>query len=50
MGAETHAKCMELFRDMLPSARQVALIANGADPTFAKSFSKANLAGSSCRK
>ena len=48
MGAETHAKCIELFRDMLPSARQVALIANGADPIFAKSFLKhANLAGSS---
>jgi len=48
MGAETHGKCIELFRDMLPSARQVALIANGADPIFAKSFLKhANLAGSS---
>ncbi len=48
MGAETHGKCIELFRDMLPSARQVALIANGADPTFAKSFlQQANLAGSS---
>ena len=47
MGAETHGKCIELFRDMLPSAR-VALIANDADPTFAKSFlQQANLAGSS---
>src|SRR4051794_7065519 len=36
MGAETHGKCIELFRDMLPSARQVAIIANGADPIFAK--------------
>jgi putative ABC transport system substrate-binding protein len=48
MGAETHGKCVELFRDMLPSKRQVALIANGADPTFAKSFlQQANVAGSS---
>ena len=48
MGAETHGKCIELFRDMLPSARQVAIIANGADPIFAKSFLQhANLAGSS---
>src|SRR5258705_4640191 len=48
LGAETHGKCIELFRDMLPSARQVALIANGADPIFAKSFLQhANLAGSS---
>jgi putative ABC transport system substrate-binding protein len=48
MGAETHGKCIELFRDMLPTARQIALIANGADPTFAKYFlQQANLAGSS---
>src|SRR3954467_8871799 len=33
-GAETHAKCVELFRDMLPSARRVALILNAADPMF----------------
>ncbi len=47
MGAETHGTCIELFRDMLPS-RQVALIANGADAIFAKSFiQQANLAGSS---
>ena len=38
MGAETHAKCVELFRDMLPSARRIAVIANAADPVFAKSF------------
>jgi putative ABC transport system substrate-binding protein len=47
MGAETHGKCVELFRDMLPSARQVALIVNAADPVFAKSFlEQAHLAGS----
>src|SRR5829696_7370630 len=34
MGAETHAKCVELFHDMLPSARRIAVIANAADPVF----------------
>ena len=38
MGAETHVKCVELFRDMLPSARRVAVIVNAADPVFAKSL------------
>ena len=48
MGAETHAKCVELFRDMLPSARRIAVIANAADPVFAKSFlDQAHRAGSS---
>jgi putative tryptophan/tyrosine transport system substrate-binding protein len=47
MGAETHAKCIELFRDMLPSARRIAVIANAADPVFAKSFlDQARRAGS----
>ena len=47
MAAEAHGKCVELFRDMLPSARRVALIANGADPVFAKSFlEQARRAGS----
>jgi putative ABC transport system substrate-binding protein len=47
MGAETHAKCIELFRDMLPSARRIAVIANAADPVFAKSFlDQAHRAGS----
>jgi len=47
MGAETHAKCVELFRDMLPSARRIAVIVNAADPVFAKSFlDQAHRAGS----
>ena len=47
MGAETHAKCIELFRDMVPSARRIAVIANAADPVFAKSFlDQAHRAGS----
>jgi putative tryptophan/tyrosine transport system substrate-binding protein len=36
MGGEAHAKCVELFRDMLPSARRIAAIANADDPVFAK--------------
>jgi putative tryptophan/tyrosine transport system substrate-binding protein len=47
MGAELHAKCVELFRDMLPSARRVAVIVNAADPVFAKSmFEQVQRAGS----
>jgi putative ABC transport system substrate-binding protein len=38
MGVETHVKCVELFRDMLPSARRVAVVINAADPVFAKSL------------
>src|SRR5258708_10843221 len=37
MGAETAAKNVELFRDMLPSLRRVAVLANPVDP-FTKSF------------
>ncbi|SHK93459.1 putative ABC transport system substrate-binding protein [Bradyrhizobium lablabi] len=36
MGAEAHGKCVELFRDMLPSATKIAAIANADDPSFAK--------------
>jgi putative ABC transport system substrate-binding protein len=38
MGPETLGKTVELFRDMLPSARRVAIIANAADPVFEHSF------------
>jgi putative tryptophan/tyrosine transport system substrate-binding protein len=37
MGAETGGKCLELFRDMLPSLRRVAVLANPIDP-FTKSI------------
>ena len=37
MGAETHGKCVELFRDMLPSGTG-GVFANAADPVFANSF------------
>jgi putative ABC transport system substrate-binding protein len=38
VAAETHSKCIEIFRDMLPSPRRVSVFANAADPLFAKSF------------
>jgi putative ABC transport system substrate-binding protein len=37
MGAETAGKSVELFRDMLPSLRRVAILANPIDP-FTKSI------------
>lgn len=37
MAAETHGKCVELFRDMLPGVRRVAALGNAADP-FSKPF------------
>jgi putative ABC transport system substrate-binding protein len=36
MAAELHGKCVELLRDMVPSVRRVAGLANAADP-FSKS-------------
>jgi putative ABC transport system substrate-binding protein len=38
VAAETHSKCIEIFRDMLPSPRRISVFANAADPLFAKSF------------
>src|ERR1700741_4145514 len=32
MAAEMHGKCVELFRDMLPSAPRVAVLLNAEDP------------------
>jgi putative tryptophan/tyrosine transport system substrate-binding protein len=37
MGAALHGKCVELFRDMLPSVRRIAAVGNAADP-FSKPF------------
>jgi ABC-type uncharacterized transport system substrate-binding protein len=37
MGAETAGKCVELLRDMVPSLRRAAVLANPVDP-FTKSF------------
>src|SRR5436190_3617977 len=36
MAAETHGKLVELLRDMMPATRRVAVLANAADPAFAK--------------
>jgi putative ABC transport system substrate-binding protein len=36
MAAETHGKLIELFYDMLPAMRHVAVLINAADPVFAK--------------
>ena len=36
-GAQLGGKCIELIRDIVPSARRVAILANAADP-FTKSF------------
>ena len=36
MAAETHGKLVELLRDMIPATRRVAVLANAADPAFAK--------------
>jgi putative ABC transport system substrate-binding protein len=45
MGAETAGKSVELFRDMLPSLRRVAVLANPVDP-FTKPFlEQVHLAG-----
>src|SRR5437763_3596751 len=39
-------KCVELFRDMLPSMRHIALLTNAGDPLFAKLITdQAELAG-----
>jgi putative ABC transport system substrate-binding protein len=36
MSAVLVGKCVELFRDMLPAIRRVAVLTNAADPLFAK--------------
>jgi putative tryptophan/tyrosine transport system substrate-binding protein len=46
MAAETHGKCVELLRDMLPATRRVAVLGNAADPVFAKLvFEQTEVAG-----
>jgi hypothetical protein len=37
IAAEMHGKCVELFRDMLPSLRRVGALVSAADP-FSKPF------------
>src|SRR6266446_5837480 len=45
MGAETGGKCVELFRDMLPSLRRVAILANPVDPFTKSIVEQVQLAG-----
>jgi putative ABC transport system substrate-binding protein len=48
MSASSNAKNIELFRDMLPSVRRVAMLGNALDPVFAKAMlDEALLAGQS---
>ena len=42
---ETHGKCVELLRDMLPSARRVAVLGNAADPSHKQIIEQVQFAG-----
>jgi putative tryptophan/tyrosine transport system substrate-binding protein len=45
MAAELHGKCVELFRDMLPSVRRVAVLLNAEDPFWKLIQEQVKLAG-----
>src|SRR5262244_4446851 len=45
IAAELHGKCVELFRDMLPSVRRVAALGNAADPISKLFVEQVQLAG-----
>ena len=45
MAAELHGKCVELFRDMLPSVRRVAVLLNAEDPFWKQIQEQVRLAG-----
>jgi hypothetical protein len=45
IAAELHGKCVELFRDMLPSVRRVAALGNAADPISKLFLEQVQLAG-----
>jgi putative ABC transport system substrate-binding protein len=45
MAAELHGKCVELLRDMLPSARRIAFLGNAADPSWKEIQEQVQLAG-----
>jgi putative ABC transport system substrate-binding protein len=45
MAAELHGKCVELFRDILPSVRRVALLLNAEDPFWRQIQAQVQLAG-----
>jgi putative tryptophan/tyrosine transport system substrate-binding protein len=42
---ETHGKCVELFRDMLPSVRRVAALGNAGDPSKKQIVEQIQFAG-----
>jgi putative ABC transport system substrate-binding protein len=42
---ETHGKCVELFRDMLPSVRRVAVLGNAVDPSHKQIIEQIQFAG-----
>jgi putative tryptophan/tyrosine transport system substrate-binding protein len=45
VAAELHGKCVELFRDMLPSVRRVAALGNLADPSMKLILDQVQIAG-----
>ena len=45
MAAELHGKCVELFRDMLPSVRRVAVLLNAEDPFWKQVQQQVQFAG-----
>jgi putative ABC transport system substrate-binding protein len=45
MAAELHGKCVELFRDMLPSIRRIAFLGNAADPSWKEIQEQVQLVG-----
>jgi len=45
MAAALHGKCVELFRDMLPSVRRVAVLLNAEDPFWKQIQEQVELAG-----
>jgi len=45
MAAELHGKCVELFRDLLPSVRRVAVLLNAEDPFWKQIQEQVQLAG-----
>jgi putative tryptophan/tyrosine transport system substrate-binding protein len=45
MGSEMHGKCVELFRDIFPSVRRVAVLLNARDPFSKNILEQVELAG-----
>jgi putative tryptophan/tyrosine transport system substrate-binding protein len=45
MGSEMHGKCVELFRDIFPTVRRVAVLLNARDPFSKQILEQVELAG-----